>query len=1075
MKNPCVTTSKPFDHFISNVFSFFPVILILLPIALLPACAGKKMSVEEAKQVAVSMSEKSFVPPPRRIGDILAVLDEPGQFDPEITEKLIAKADLPPWNVNSREALAFFYKDRSNKAWQLGRYKQCLEDGRAALHYAEKENGQREAGISAKEFSQLLNWLGDYETVNGNFRRGIALYKRAIAVKPGPGKYKNLASSYIEIGDIKAAEEVTENGIRLSNTHILGGDKLVVVYKKHHMQAQLLEAKGQFADAEPHIRSMINVSYKAYEIWGNKDPTGYQDYRKWQYRSQRGYLKGREKLAINLANQGRLIEAELEARETLKQAIGYSGKESGLSGDMLGCLGYILLKQSRFEDAEKLVRAQIRIYEASGISPDSTRIAAARSFLGDILVSKGEFSEAMKQFDIAKESLIGNQYFYQTVLARNPNLMLSLLKTNRADEAMSLISSAYDIEKKSFGEMHFRTAFLLGLRGMANARMRNDRQAIRDFSEAIPISMEKSSRGFDRQLTIVIEAYIDFLNKIRSSQLGNEFGINASAETFRLADAIFGSYLQEAIGASGARAAAVIPDLADLVRKEQDALKQINALQSTFSNALAVPSDQQDTKALTDLKATIDALSNARIILLDEIRRRFPKYSNFTNPQPVTVAAVQKKLHPTEALILIYTSENRTYVWAIPYKGEIQFSTVPLSQNDIIEIVAQLRKALDTGPRTLGDIPEFDLALAYEIYSKVLGPVEDGWKGARSVIIIAPGSLGQLPFSVLPVAPFKLGRKKGELFSNYREVPWLIRKISITRLPSVSSFTTLRALPAGNPDRKAFAGFGDPLFNQEQLAQVEREKGEIVAKIAGQEEHLNVRGIRVTKTGNLDSEKITSSHLSLLNRLPDTAEEIKSIADAVGADPAQDIFLGKSASEKQVKTLDLSNRRIIAFASHALVPGDLDGLTQPAIALSAPSVTGDNEDGLLTMGEVLKLKLNADWVVLSACNTGAADGAGAEVVSGLGRAFFYAGTRAILVSMWPVETTSARKLTTKLFHYQKEDKTLSRARALQKSMLSLIDDPGLKDEVSGKIVASYAHPLFWAPFIIVGEGGGAQN
>jgi len=173
-----------------------------------------------------------------------------------------------------------------------------------------------------------------------------------------------------------------------------------------------------------------------------------------------------------------------------------------------------------------------------------------------------------------------------------------------------------------------------------------------------------------------------------------------------------------------------------------------------------------------------------------------------------------------------------------------------------------------------------------------------------------------------------------------------------------------------------------------------------------------------------------------------------------------------------VKTMDLSDRKVIAFASHALVPGDLDGLDQPALALSAPSVTGGIDDGLLTMGEVLKLKLNADWVVLSACNTGAADGAGAEAVSGLGRAFFYAGTRAMLVSMWPVETTSAKKLTTEIFRYQTEDKTLSRARAHQKSMLKLIEGPGLKDNSTGKIVASYAHPFFWAPFVIVGEGAG---
>ena len=212
-------------------------------------------------------------------------------------------------------------------------------------------------------------------------------------------------------------------------------------------------------------------------------------------------------------------------------------------------------------------------------------------------------------------------------------------------------------------------------------------------------------------------------------------------------------------------------------------------------------------------------------------------------------------------------------------------------------------------------------------------------------------------------------------------------------------------------------------------------------------------------------------HLGRLNRLPDTGEEIKGIANALGADPVTDVFLGKRASEHQVKIMDLSDRKIIAFASHGLVPGDLDGLDQPAIALSSPSVTGDNEDGLLTMGEILKLKLNANWVVLSACNTGAADGAGAEAVSGLGRAFFYAGTRALLVSMWPVETTSAKKLTTGLFQYQKKGTTLSRSRALQRSMLDLIDKQVLKDDDTGKIIASYAHPLFWAPFIVVGDGG----
>ena len=123
----------------------------------------------------------------------------------------------------------------------------------------------------------------------------------------------------------------------------------------------------------------------------------------------------------------------------------------------------------------------------------------------------------------------------------------------------------------------------------------------------------------------------------------------------------------------------------------------------------------------------------------------------------------------------------------------------------------------------------------------------------------------------------------------------------------------------------------------------------------------------------------------------------------------------------------LSDRKGISFATHAPVPGDLNGLDQPALALSSPAVTGEKEDGILTMNDILKLKLNSDWVVPSACNTDTADGLGAGAVSGLGKAFFYAGTRALLATMWPVETTSARRLVTGIFHFHKEEKDLSRA------------------------------------------------
>jgi CHAT domain-containing protein len=155
--------------------------------------------------------------------------------------------------------------------------------------------------------------------------------------------------------------------------------------------------------------------------------------------------------------------------------------------------------------------------------------------------------------------------------------------------------------------------------------------------------------------------------------------------------------------------------------------------------------------------------------------------------------------------------------------------------------------------------------------------------------------------------------------------------------------------------------------------------------------------------------------------------------------------------------------RVIAFATHALVPGELDGLTQPALAPSAPSVADSDGDGLLTMEEISALRLNADWVVLSAVQHGGGSGAGSEAISGLGRAFFYAGARALLVSNWPVETTSAKALTTELFRRQSQNATLTRAKALQRTMNALIDGPGLVDPKTNTVIVSYAHPIFWAP------------
>ncbi|MEW6668960.1 MAG: CHAT domain-containing tetratricopeptide repeat protein [Thermodesulfobacteriota bacterium] len=1002
---------------------------------------------QEAKEITVAMAEaQSLTPPPRRIADILAILDEQEKPQTKHKETFEGRADAPPpESARPAERVDFYFK-RGFAAWQLGRQDQALADLRRALNVADK------AGIQDEK---IFHQLAKVEKAFGHYRRALALLERARATSRSLAMYDLLVTVYAEMGDLENAKKAYDDGI----ARFVGRAKTIpkAIFHVSDMEAVILGIQGRWKEAEPHIRKSLQIA-STNEVFRVQQI----NHRLW--------------LAGNLGRQGRLLEAEVEARQALKDALTHLGRRSSTTWKALDQLVQVVLSQGRLQDSERLAAAQIRLLEDAGVPSDSNFISKARMSMGHVLATKGDFVRAMDQFDMALRSFRKNQFDYRRFSDKIINLTLCLVMVGRTDEALGRIANTQERFRTQFGEKHYMTAEVLALQGLAESRTDKHHEALKTFGKSIPILIEGTLgeiKNFPRlqRLKVILETYLGLLSRVQGTDLERELGRDSSAEAFRIADALRSRSVQGALAASSARAAVMDPTLSGLIRKEQDAQGQIEALQEILVDLLAVPADEQVPKLLEEVRGKLAVLARSRAALLHVIKGSFPKYSGFVNPEPGTVEQTQRLLRAGEVLLSIYTSEDHSYLWAIPREGKVRFSAAPLGKGTLSETVAALRRALDPKPDTLGDIPSFDLAAAHGLYQRLLQPVEQGWRDAKDLIVVAGGPLGQLPLSVLPTASVSLDMDRGELFSSYRNVPWLIRKFTITRLPSVSSFITLRDLPEGDPKRKAFAGFGDPIFSRVQFTEALAREDPSHVQLASRGGHIHVRGIRQVEGGDLDRKQPVSSQLANLNRLPDTAHEIRAICDAVGGDLTRDIFLGKDASKHRLKSMDFSDRRVIAFATHALLPGDLDGLDQPALALSAPDVTGFDQDGLLTLEEILKLKLNADWVVLSACNTGAAQGEGAEAASGLGRAFFYAGTRAVLVSMWPVETTSAMKLTTGLFRYQREDRSLNRARALRKSILQLIDREDLKDSETGKIAASYAHPFFWAPFIVVGETG----
>ena len=1048
-------------------------------LVLLAACDpdGKPaVSLQQARQITAEFQGQSFQPPPRTISDIAAILDQQ-KPDPDKVAAAVAKADAEPAPGLQGVALAAFLHDRGVAAAELGRLQQRLADLRQANELARSANAPRQ--IQQRYLAQLAQ----AEAASGNLAAAIKMTEMRVEEATNPvqrlGAISGLVTWSLNRGDlVRAAAELKKMEDNLSEIRLL---QRLPQQALSEAQTNMLRARGlvamesgRYPEAETLLRAAIaeNARMIASER-SNAGPGG----------PPPGALAERaqfyqQNLASAIMRQGRYVEAEVEIRRVLLARLQRQGRYAVETLQTVQLLAENLMEQGRIAEAERLARVTFESFETMKLDPSFGGYARAMGLVARAQMLHGDAPAALRTFADLRARTANNRQMRARAFDTNPTWGMASLASGDAAEAARVFANIAERRLASLGERNWDTAMARALLGAAKNATGDVAGALVEFDAAAPILLQSSrqsddeeqgSAGRDAQLRMAFEGMMAAL--AASNRPG------AAEEAFRIADAIRGQGVQRALAQSSARAAASDPALTEFVRQEQDTQKQVGALQGLLTNILSAP--ERDDAAVRALRVQIDSLRAARAAIRQEIERRFPDYANLIDPRPATVEQTRRSLRSGEALIATYVGQMQSFVWAVPQTGPVAFAGVKLGRAEIGETVATLRKALDPNAASLGDIPAFDVALAGKLYADLLKPVEAGFANATSLLVVPHDALGQLPFGVLVTNPVQLAAERdGEaLFSAYKPVPFLIRKAAITQLPSVASLATLRSLPPAPADRRAFIGFGDPWFSAEQMVEAKTEAAAATqtASLAtrGAANRLQTRGLPLLRRSAPATTGIDSAELANLPRLPDTADEVRGIALALNAAPS-DLYLGAAANEKNVKSLDLSNRRVVMFATHGLIPGDLNGLLQPALALSAPNVADIDGDGLLTLDEVLGLKLNADWVVLSACNTATGDGAGAEAVSGLGRAFFYAGTRALLVSNWPVETTSARALTTDLFARQARDANLARAAALQQAMLGLLDGAGFVDPASRQTVFAYSHPIFWAPFSLVGDGGGSN-
>lgn len=500
-----------------------------------------------------------------------------------------------------------------------------------------------------------------------------------------------------------------------------------------------------------------------------------------------------------------------------------------------------------------------------------------------------------------------------------------------------------------------------------------------------------------------------------------------------------------ALARMGARLQARSERLSMLVRTRQDLVERWERLQAA---ALAGLGSAGGVSANEQIRIRTEMEEVAREIetLDTTIASEFPDYAEVTNPQPLSIAEARALINSDEALIVFLVAATHSFVWAITHE-DAAWIRVDIGANELDRIVRDLRSTLDPkGPlramESLFDdepvtaIAPFDRGVAHELYKAFLAPLEPVLADKPHLLLVLDGPLAALPFSVLVTKPPE-GRDDDAVV--LRRTAWLGRKKALTTLPAVTGLTTLRVQRPPSDEPLSFRGFGNPT-------------------LAGM---LGGGGVQVAdayfRGGRADVEAVRA-----LEPLPGTERELRALAAALGASD-DTIIIGDDATETAVKRADLSETRVIAFATHGLVAGELAGLTEPALVMTPPLIPTEEDDGLLTASEITALRLSADWVLLSACNTAAGDGTlGGEGLSGLARAFLYAGARAVLASHWPVRDDAAAALTTHAFLALADDPHIGRAEALRLGMSAVMDDES---------DPTLAHPSAWAPFVVVGEGG----
>ena len=661
-------------------------------------------------------------------------------------------------------------------------------------------------------------------------------------------------------------------------------------------------------------------------------------------------------------------------------------------------------------------------------------------------------------------------------------LALLAAKNGRFEEAAETAERMHRQRLRLYGASHPLTQEAAGVRAVVRLLRGEISAAMADYETLFAAVLDTPAGWLDLDSSgvrgyVLGIAFDEFMHFVASRALkGERIDRDITDRAFQVADRLGLGVTQRALSDSTARVLAATPALRALLEAEQvqrqavaaaftqvnTALNEEDALrreaQTEAFKARPEPerrAHQERQRQQRELVKARQAEASAGRATLNEqrqkIAREFPDYAELVTPTIASPRQLRRLLLPGEALLVVHPHTLGTLVWVLPPEGPVAFAVSPLTAAELGARVASLREMLDLGAAPPGQRPALQPAALHALWRDLFSGVEPALRDVRSLLVATSGPLAALPLGALvteaPAAP----------------TAWLARRMAVSQLPAPASLHALRRVAQPPLAARPLIGFGDPVFDLKALPAPVTATAPVAPSLSAAAANPAVataslaggRRIRtVADAGRYDAE--TGFRYADIPPLPETRTELLAVADALGANAGTDLVLGAKATRRAVLAASMADRRVVAFATHGLMPGELPGVSKPALAMAAED--DPKESPLLELDDVLGLRLNAQWVLLSACNTAAGE-EGGSAMSGLVRGFFFAGARSVLATHWAVETESAAALSTATFRNQRQPDT-SRAEALRKAQLTLID---------GAQGGKWTHPYFWAPYVLFGD------